>query len=295
MNDDFGQTWAARLEERAILHGPAAQEVRAEQAARQKELSQDVWEPASTLWQRASGEDVPSDLPDVVGDPQPQPPQDRSIEDQILDVLNPGRDREADFMDGVQQFVRDFARPLMEGNPVAGGARDAAQGVLDLGAEIDQVMPDGLSYFKQSGEQPLQLPEIPEDNQLAGGIVRGLTQAMTGYAMGGGMKKGATYLSRMAAGGFADALFNPDDGDLSTFLKEVNVDNALVDFLDSKVEGDASAEERLQARAKSVLEGAGLGLLTDFAVGAIRAAKGTDWDHLLRRSAGADAAAEGVN
>lgn len=296
MNDDFTQDWLANYDSRALLHGPAAQEIRAEQATTQQELEQDQWVPSSTLWQRINGEEVPSDLPDIKGEPVATEAQPRSLGDRVLDVLNPGWDRDATMTQHLQQLVGDVARPLMDGNPVAGGVRDAAQGVLDLGAEIDQSMPDSLSHFKQSGEQPLKLPEVggQQDEGLAAGLSRGLTQAMAGFAAGGGFKQGAGWASRMAAGGFADALFDPQDGDLSTFLKEVNVDNALVDFLDSRVEGDASAEERLQARAKTVLEGAGLGLLADFAVDALKAARGTDWEQLLRRGAGAQAATEGA-
>jgi hypothetical protein len=85
--------------------------------------------------------------------------------------------------------------------------------------------------------------------------------------------KGTSLLANMGRGAFADALFDPEGGNLSTLLVELGISNDVIALLDSKVGEDAEAAERLTGRLKQAVEGAGLGIPIDLAVSAFRAAR----------------------
>ena len=104
-------------------------------------------------------------------------------------------------------------------------------------------------------------------------IGRGLVQFAAGFAAA--PIRGAGIVSNMARGGFADALFDPEDGNLSTFLKDMGLENDVINYLDSQVEEEAGAEERLRA-LKNSLEGLGLGALIDTTMAGFKAARSDD-------------------
>lgn len=171
------------------------------------------------------------------------------------------------------------------GRAVLGGVRDAGQGFLDLTGELADLLesqvplgyitygPEGLGWQqeKPEGYTGPQLPEVPRGDSVVENIGRGLVQFAAGFTAA--PVRGAGMVANMARGGFADALFNPEDGNLSTFLKEVGLDNDVINYLDSQVGEEAGAEERLRARMKNTLEGMGLGALIDTTMAGFKAAR----------------------
>ena len=171
------------------------------------------------------------------------------------------------------------------GRAVLGGGRDAGQGFLDLTGELAELLeskvplgyitygPEGLGYQqeKPEGYEGMQLPEVPRGDSTVENVARGLVQFAAGFAAA--PVRGAGMAKNMARGGFADALFNPEDGNLSTFLKQAGLENDVINYLDSQVDEEAGAGERLQARLKNTLEGMGLGALIDTTMAGFRAAR----------------------
>ena len=173
---------------------------------------------------------------------------------------------------------------------IIGGLRDTAQGAIDIRNEVasilepfaeaiptearDAIITSLMGFTTPRADDSVQeVPGLPEvdapDAGVAEGLLRGLVQFGAGAAAA--PIKGAGMVAQMGRGAFADALFDPEDGNLSTMLKEFGLEGAVLDFLDSQVDGDAGAEERLQARVMQSLEGAGLGALVDGAMAGFRA------------------------
>ena len=93
---------------------------------------------------------------------------------------------------------------------------------------------------------PVLFPKIEEPKTMVGGFVRDVSQFMTTFVLSpGGKAKVGKYVIK---GGIADALFDPEEGNLATFIKEFGFENEVLDFLDSKVDESADAEDRLKAR-----------------------------------------------
>jgi len=173
---------------------------------------------------------------------------------------------------------------------IIGGLRDTAQGAIDIRNEVasilepfaeaiptearDAIITSLMGFTTPRADDSVQeVPSLPEvdapDAGVAEGLLRGLVQFGAGAAAA--PIKGAGMVAQMGRGAVADALFDPEDGNLSTMLKEFGLEGAVLDFLDSQVDGDAGAEERLQARVMQSLEGAGLGALVDGAMAGFRA------------------------
>ena len=167
-----------------------------------------------------------------------------------------------------EEIVESIKKPLYEnpvGRAVIGGVGDAINGLIDTTDEIGQTI-TGESYI------PFNLPTVPEGDAVAEGLARDITQFMTGFASAGGMAlKGMTKLT--AAGAAGDVTFDPTEGNFSTFLRELDIDNSVTQFLDSQVGEDASAEERLRGRLANVAEGGLMGASIDLIVGSLRWAK----------------------
>jgi len=182
------------------------------------------------------------------------------------------------------------------GRAVAGGVQDAVTGVVgladDIGTAIDNKIgglgyitmgPNGLEYSREKVEDAPRLDElfdagleelgvkVPQGDSPVEAMARSLVQF--GAGMVAAPIRGAGYVNTMLRGGFADALFDPEEGNLSTLLKEFGLEGAVLDFLDSKVDDEASAEERLTARMKQTLEGAGLSLPIDLIVDGFKAVR----------------------
>lgn len=172
-------------------------------------------------------------------------------------------------------FIAPFVKGSREENPIVRGmvtgiVEDAPNGILGLARDVVNGL--GGEYNE---EDWIKVPEILQSNpdSTTEGVVRGLTQFMSIFGAVGGIGKGANIFKQTLAGGLADATFDPTEGNIGTLLRELNVDNAVTQFLDSKVGEDADALERLQSRAKNVLEGAGIGFAVPTLISGIRWAK----------------------
>ncbi len=144
---------------------------------------------------------------------------------------------------------------------VAGGVRDAAQGFIDFTGEAGEVLQDkmplgyviirdgNLEFSSQRPENmtEIQIPQIESGGSISEGLVRGLSQFVTGMAISPVGKAGAPFefIKRAA---FAETLFDPEEGNLATLMKDLGVDNDFINLLDSRVGEDADAAERLKAK-----------------------------------------------
>lgn len=146
------------------------------------------------------------------------------------------------------------------GRAVGGGLRDTAQQVLNVGGELV----DGAA--KLITGQPIGaldavkniMPKV-ETQGLGEDLGRLAVNVISNMLL----TRGAGIKNPLAVGGMVDALLDPEEGNLSTLLNELGVTNDVVTFLNSKVDEDAGATERLQARLKNAVEGAGIGYLFD--------------------------------
>ena len=157
---------------------------------------------------------------------------------------------------------------------ILGGAmRDAAQGFADLTTEIGKAVGVvGRDVRVRLGD--LHPAEAQTDAGRAANAGHEAARALTSFALpfgaaakvlrGMGMGR---YVTTMMAGGLADMLQDPTQGNLSTLARDLGVEGDVLTFLDSRVEEDAPAEERLRARLKQVIEGAGAGLVIDGLIG----------------------------
>jgi hypothetical protein len=233
------------------------------------EVSHSQFVPASNLGERSKPGH--GDIPGVP-DPRIKPPQTLSEDDkphwvaQFVKSIYPQAQLDENIVAGI---VGDLIRPLTDnpaGPAMAGGGRDLIQGLWDVASEADIVLGGaGFDY---------ELPEIDSADEGAAHLVRAMTQFFAGFGAAGGLAKGASFIRQTLAGGFADVLFDPELGNLSTLLREqFNWDNVLVNFLDAKVGEDADALERLESRAKMILEGGGIGALIPATMAAWRSIK----------------------
>ena len=209
-------------------------------------------------------------------------------EDQeLIDALGMGRTPGQSLAPLVSPEVADadtVATPVVRG--VAGGVRDAVQGFFDFTGEagefLQDKMPLGYVIIKDgnlefSSQRPenmsqIQLPQIESGNTISEGLIRGLSQFVTGMAISpiGKAKEPLQFIKRAA---FAESLFDPTEGNLATLLKDLGVDNDFVNLLDSQVDEDADAAERLKARLQQATTGTLEGAVLDGVVAAVRAAR----------------------
>lgn len=172
------------------------------------------------------------------------------------------------------------------GRAVLGGVREAGQGFLDMTGELGEVaegiLPAGYIVFDEqglqyTGEKPedmqqLELPEVPKGDSAVENLARGAVQFAAGMAAA--PVRGLGYGTMMLRSGFADALFDPEEGNLATAINELGLGNEFTELIDSKVGEDAEAAEKLKAR----LINSGLGMITgavaDAVIGAVRLARG---------------------
>ena len=285
VSGDITKGFQDRLEQRAIQTSPAMQYFNnykkqqvVEEVDEQEELipsliGKTVREPevdAFTQIYALNALDAQEPVQEVV-----QPKVDKPLLQEAWDILPTGGQQT------VWPFIAPFVKGSAEENPILrgmtqGALHDAPQGMVDLSRDVVNAIG---GEFKE--EDWLKIPQILESNpdSTTEGVVRGLSQFMSIFGAAGGIGKGATLFKQMMAGGLADATFDPTGGNVATLLRELDMDNALTQFLDSKVGEDADALERLQARGKQVLEGAGIGFAIPTLIGGIKWAKnaGSPW------------------
>tara|TARA_R110002051_G_scaffold2646_1_gene14117 strand:- start:5574 stop:8843 length:3270 start_codon:yes stop_codon:yes gene_type:complete len=176
-------------------------------------------------------------------------------------------------------YLKDAVVGVVKGIP------DGAQGILDLGHDIDNVFPmgkivwgrgNGLEWIASDDpgytDMPtVQLPQFAHGDSGVEEAARVLGHFFTVFAAGGGLA--GTMARVYAAGALADATFDPEMGNLSTMLKEMDIENEFIDFLDSQVGEDATAEERLRARGKQGIEGGLISVPIDLIITGIKTVK----------------------
>lgn len=144
----------------------------------------------------------------------------------------------------------------------------ANQNIMDLGGE---------GVMTAAAEK---LPEVPESEDVANSLVRGVTQFLTGFIPGlqavraaQGARAVGTMTSFLQAelvgGGAAALVFDPFDENLSNLLESVpSLSNPVTRYL--MVDEDDS---EAHARLKTAIEGAGLGAAAEGVFRGLRAAK----------------------
>ena len=126
--------------------------------------------------------------------------------------------------------------------------------------------------------EPVSMPEFMHNPEtIVGGIASGIMQFAGNVALLHAGSAGTIPLKAvkwMTTTGIADALFDPEDGGLSTMLMAIGVDrNAVLDFLDPKVDKDSDYEDRLLGRGLLSLEGLMIGLPFDLTAVVLRTIK----------------------
>lgn len=181
----------------------------------------------------------------------------------------------------------DIGAGIMEApGQIVGGALDAAEGALGGIAAFDEWASDRLNLPKlqlfdpESGEFDLELlspeegqeakvmlPEVGEADTVTGGLVRGMSQFLTGFAGGakalGGLKA-ATKSGAVAKGSGAAvisdfAAFDGHEARLADLIEAVpELSNPVTEYLKSDMD-DSELEGRLKNVAEGVLSDAVLG------------------------------------
>ena len=162
---------------------------------------------------------------------------------------------------------------------VLGGARDAVVSTLEAVNSAAEWLNDKSALLKkldQATSLNFSIPEVPASERMGGEFVRGVSQFLTGFIPGGKVAKflkiTTPFAKGMAAGAIADALvFDPDMPTVGNLIEDLVGDapddlrNSLLEYVTIR-ESDTQAEKRF----KRVLEGAGLGAITE---GVFRSAK----------------------
>ncbi len=109
---------------------------------------------------------------------------------------------------------------------------------------------------------------VDRPDGIAGALAKGITQFLTGFAIGGVAIKGAGMAAGLAKGAFADAAaFDPQEGNLSAFLEE---NNWAVPIVTDMLATDPDHPEWTN-RARNAIEGMGLGIAAEALIKGVRA------------------------
>jgi hypothetical protein len=185
--------------------------------------------------------------------------------------------------------AKDVGKGIIEAPRMAlGGVRDAAQAFLDLGDELERLVPvGGVQFFDDEGNFDMryvppaelaaeyaqtggpELPDVGKANSNTGSMVRGISQFVAGMYLGGkalGGISGATKIGTAArvtgASAFSDFFaFDGQQERLSNLVQSVPaLQNPVTEFLAAK-----ENDPELLGRLKNVLEGAGIDGVTALA------------------------------
>jgi len=192
-----------------------------------------------------------------------------------------------------------FLKDTEESNPILRGAASGlVQGfnnVLEFARDINNAMPN-TRKFKE--EEWWQIPKILESNpdSTTEGVINGLSQFIGVYTALGKISKTKDLknapkkmkiLDDMWRGAIADAMFDPEEGNLATLINMLDDDTTavgvpvgkwkgpLTEWLGTPVGEDADAYERLEQRAKNLLEGATIGFAVHTLMHMLKGTK--DW------------------
>jgi len=196
----------------------------------------------------------------------------------------------------LQKMLTPFLVPFTNNKVLKGvtiGMGDAINGSLGVLRDINNAVIESNGGVGISQEDWMQLPEIIErGDSTTEALVGGLTQFMSIYGALGKVSsvnkmssRGKKLFDDMWRGGLADAAFDPEEGNLATLINMLDEDKtvaglpigqmngAFTQWLGTPVAEDAEAFERLEQRAKNLMEGAGLGLLANGLVAGIKGIK----------------------
>lgn len=154
--------------------------------------------------------------------------------------------------DIASSLVKQTGNLAMAVGPAA--VNKALQEAINFGAEIVDAVGNKIGRDPKALEAVRNIiPQIEVD----GGVAK-FTKDVSSFVWSFALLKrlGAGNIS---SGAVADALQNPEEGNLATVAVEMGFDNDLLNYLNSKVGRDASAEKRLEARLKNTFEGIGIG------------------------------------
>lgn len=176
-----------------------------------------------------------------------------------------------------QQNQRGYTADI--GIGVVGGMRDSVQDFIDAGVALH-------NWTATNQWEGYKLPDVKTETTV-GGLTRGITDFMTTFIpMAGAVGKGAKALkvgTKIAsvmskgvvkgaiAGAGADFIHNPYEERLSNLLASSDnpiFNNAVTQYL--KADKD---DGQLEGRLKNVLEGAGLGMMTEGLLAGLKKAK----------------------
>ena len=170
-----------------------------------------------------------------------------------------------------KSVVRGALKGAGEAAGLAADATSKAGEALGLSEEeANLVNPSrGLEYLAKTGAE--SVPFTYEDGSVGQALEHmgtGLSQFVipyTGATKAVRLRNAATWAERvtkeMLAGAAVDAVvFDPAEGNLSTFLRDLGIDNEITQMLDS-----GAKEDEIQGRIANAVEGA----LTGFAVGEV--------------------------
>ena len=179
------------------------------------------------------------------------------------------------------------------GSVIIGGARDAAQGAIGLGADLGNFLremgvpipqlntttgevmsADEVLAARKAGTitDPTLPDPIPPSDSLVEGFGRGIVAFLLPFLVTGGAG-GATASIRLgraaASGAFADATMDPKDGTMIAMLSELEAAGGpdlvpdFLAFLNIKAGEEATGTERLKTRLVQAAEGTVLGTAID--------------------------------
>lgn len=167
---------------------------------------------------------------------------------------------------GLGEFAKQTGNLAMAIGPAA--VNKTLQEAINFGAEVVDAIGNTLGTDPQALNAVRNfIPQIGVDGGVAN-FTKDISSFVWSFALLRRLGAG-----NIPAGAVADALQKPEEGNLSTLAKNMGFNNELLEFLDSKVGEDASAEERLVARLKNSLEGIGIGAAVDGIVLGIKALK----------------------
>jgi len=178
--------------------------------------------------------------------------------------------------------ARDVGRGIIEApRAVVGGIRDAAQNSIlepinKLAGWLEEQVPlggfeisgDGIRYTENLASPDFALPGIDEPSSVTGGMVRGVSQWLTGFFGPGKFAlkpwtpatTAGTLGKAAAQGAVADfAAFDEHERRLSDLIQEYPaLQNPVTEFLASDDE-----DSFIEGRFKNAMEGLGLGMVTE--------------------------------
>ena len=239
---------------------------------------------------------------DLIGGLPNDAPGDDRIDNALIERVKE-QERATAFewlMGGAGAVAKEVGGGLAElPSQVVGGARDAAQAAFNLIDYLGDTLAQGAAAVGLESQERAdqlsaetnmpQLPEVREATTTTGGLIRGVSQFLTGYAAAGGMTGLGTGVGAAAAkGAVADfAFFDGQDVALSNLIQShPGLANPVTEFLAT----DPNDNEGWN-RFRRVVEGLGIGAATQAFSWAVKSVR----DYRAKPSSPSAAATNGAS